>query len=319
MRTVWVMLSFFRSLESQAAQLLKLSGGSWPEELWILGGRTSPVLSLPGVRVRLLLSPAADTEAMLQVLVKACEHWPADVFLFPSDGESSALSTRLSCRLGGQSAAGVQSFAAGSGNTLSVKRLCYSGNMQAGLLLSRGPYCLSSGLSGGAVPPGICTLAPEDGQTVDFAPVPSFPYIDLSANGQADDLASARRVIALGLGVGSADNIPLFQQLAALMGAQLGASRPVVMNGWTPQGSLLGVSGTPVSPELCLVFGASGSAAFMAGIENSKFIVAVNTDPHAPIMRMADVCVNADCLETAKALIAVLEQRPEQLSAASCG
>lgn len=314
MKTIWIVESFCRSLENQTAQLYKLSGGIWPDELWVLGTADSDVASLPAGEVRLLLCPAAEREARLSALSSAVERFGGELLLFPTDGESAALATALASRLGGQSATGVQSCVPDPDGSLTVKRACYGGNMLAGLTLTRAPYCLSCGLSGGSVPAGVAVAAPRESQLVDFGLTSGADrLISVERNGAADELAAARRVVAIGMGVGSAANVPLFEKLADRLGARLGASRPVVMNGWVDTGSMLGVSGTMAAPELCLVFGASGSAAFMAGIENSKYIVAVNSDPQAPIMRMADLCVTADCVEMAEALLLELtENLPER-------
>ena len=73
-------------------------------------------------------------------------------------------------------------------------------------------------------------------------------------------------------------------------------SRPAAMNAWKPMNRLIGVSGAMVGPEVCITAGVSGAAAFYAGIEKSKFIVAINTDEKAPIMKMADVAIVDDFL-----------------------
>ena len=80
------------------------------------------------------------------------------------------------------------------------------------------------------------------------------------------------------------------------------------MNAWLPMNHLIGVSGAMTNPEVCIAVGASGAAAFYAGIEKSKFIVAVNTDEKAPIMKNADVVVVEDFKPFIEALNKILEK-----------
>lgn len=72
-------------------------------------------------------------------------------------------------------------------------------------------------------------------------------------------------------------------------------------------GKLLGVSGTMVSPKICIVAGVSGAAAFYAGIEKTKYIIAINKDEHAPIIKMADVAVVDDFIPVMETLNQLVE------------
>lgn len=87
-----------------------------------------------------------------------------------------------------------------------------------------------------------------------------------------------------------------------------GVSRPAAMNAWMPMNHLVGVSGAMASPQICITAGVSGAAAFYAGIEKSKFIAAINTDEHAPIMKNADVVIVEDFKPFITALNQILEK-----------
>ena len=78
------------------------------------------------------------------------------------------------------------------------------------------------------------------------------------------------------------------------MGAAFGITRPVAMNAWEEMRRLIGVSGTLARPEVCIAAGVSGAAAFYTGIEKSRFIIAINTDAQARIVKAADVAVIDD-------------------------
>jgi len=120
-------------------------------------------------------------------------------------------------------------------------------------------------------------------------------------------LSDAERVIVMGKGVGN--HFEEVEHLAKLMDAHIGATRPETLDCQLGLSRLVGLSGKKISPDLCLVLGASGAAAFLAGIENSKFIIAVNTDPAAPIFRNCDVGIVADWHDFTNHLIELLENR----------
>ncbi|WP_447874422.1 FAD-binding protein [Serratia fonticola] len=109
-------------------------------------------------------------------------------------------------------------------------------------------------------------------------------------------------MLAIGEGAGSAGQVAHMQQLATRIGAELAASRPVVMNAWCEMDRLLGMSGAIIAPEVCIAAGISGAPAFAIGIRHSKLIVAINQDPQAAIFAQADVGIVGDMHEVLEAL-----------------
>jgi electron transfer flavoprotein alpha subunit len=107
-------------------------------------------------------------------------------------------------------------------------------------------------------------------------------------------LAKAKFLLIGGNGMGSQENTKKLQQIAEMIGADFGATRPVAMHAWVPMYRLVGVSGAMTKADVCIVAGVSGAAAFYAGIEKSKFIVAINKDVRAPIVKSADVAIIDD-------------------------
>jgi electron transfer flavoprotein alpha subunit len=114
-----------------------------------------------------------------------------------------------------------------------------------------------------------------------------------AAAGEAD------YVLALGGGVRSREDIGLFRKMSEITGAELMCSRSLVERGWFPQNRQIGLSGRCVAPRLLITLGISGSVQFMAGIQGAKKICAVNTDPGAPILRVADIPLICDLYEAA--------------------
>ena len=111
------------------------------------------------------------------------------------------------------------------------------------------------------------------------------------------DLTAAELIVSVGRGIGKEENIPLAQEFAKTIGAELSSSRPVVDSGWLPSEHQVGSSGQSVSPKMYLALGISGAIQHVVGMKGSKNIVAINKDPDAPIFEIADYGVVGDVLE----------------------
>ena len=116
------------------------------------------------------------------------------------------------------------------------------------------------------------------------------------------DLTAAPVIVSVGRGIGEADNIPLIEELAAALGAELAASRPICDNGWLPMERQVGSSGQTVAPKLYLAVGISGAIQHLVGMKGSKAVIAINKDENAPIFEVADFGVVGDLFEIVPAL-----------------
>ena len=123
-------------------------------------------------------------------------------------------------------------------------------------------------------------------------------------------LSSARVVVGGGRGVGSADGFGPLDELAALLGGVVGVSRVVTSEGWRPHTQQVGQTGTKITPDLYLACGISGAIQHFAGCGGAKHIIAINTDPAAPMMTRADYAVVGDLHQVIPALVAALRARP---------
>lgn len=118
----------------------------------------------------------------------------------------------------------------------------------------------------------------------------------------------AKTIISAGRGLGKQDNLEILQQLARIFpNSGIAGSRPVCDLGWLDYNRQVGMTGATVSPEFYLACGISGTVQHTAGMHQSKFIVAVNTDPDAAIFQLADVCVVEDVRVFIPALVEAIK------------
>ena len=124
---------------------------------------------------------------------------------------------------------------------------------------------------------------------------------------QAVDLSQAERIVAVGRGIKSQENIGMAEKLAKAMGAEVAASRPICDSGWLPMDRQIGSSGQTVAPKLYMALGISGAIQHLVGMKGSRTIVAINKDADAPIFEVADYGIVGDLFEIVPALTKELE------------
>jgi electron transfer flavoprotein alpha subunit len=164
---------------------------------------------------------------------------------------------------------------------------------------------------------GICTVVAGAYQAPDGPPAgsPTFERLPMTATDQrvrfrgllrpeAGDVDITRETIlvSVGRGIGEQDNIELVEALATVLGGAVSSSRPIADAGWLPRTRQVGKSGLRVKPKLYLALGISGAPEHLEGMHDAELIIAVNTDPRAPIFGVADYGAVADILDVVPAL-----------------
>jgi electron transfer flavoprotein alpha subunit len=165
-----------------------------------------------------------------------------------------------------------------------------------------GAYRADAVKKGGAA---SVTAAPVE---IDAAAIRQKPEAPFQEARQAVDLSQAERIVSVGRGIKSQDNIAVAEALAKAMGAEIAASRPICDNGWLPMERQIGSSGQTVAPKLYMALGISGAIQHLVGMKGSRTIVAINKDADAPIFEVADYGIVGDLFEIVPAMVKELEK-----------
>ncbi|OIB58401.1 electron transfer flavoprotein subunit alpha/FixB family protein [Natrialba sp. SSL1] len=116
------------------------------------------------------------------------------------------------------------------------------------------------------------------------------------------DISEADVLVSVGRGIEEEENLDIIRDLADALDATVSSSRPIVDNGWLPKNRQVGQSGKVVTPDVYIAIGISGAVQHVAGMKGSDTIVAINTDPNAPIMDIADYAIHDDLFDVVPAL-----------------
>ena len=294
----------------QARTLISCSAllGPHQVEAWLLGGQApeKPALPVDAVYQVIPAEPRRFYAAAewAPALLRLYEARRPQAMLFCANLAGNELAALIGIRTGGSCMTNVSAIE-NREDGLHVCRAAYSSNLTASFILKKQPYVLSA--AKGIFEASAGEGAPERHVITEALPEPDWRSgAALEAENGRANLETAEVIVACGRGVGSKGNMERMKNLARLMHAVPGGTRPVVLDGWLDHRDLIGSSGQTVRPKLCLAMGASGAGPFIAGVEKSEVLAAVNSDPDALIFDYCDIGVADDCSIIAEELEKIL-------------
>jgi electron transfer flavoprotein alpha subunit len=268
-----------------------------------------PVNEIVQLDHELLTSYTAD--GYTAALAGAIAELGPSLVLFPHTYQVRDYGPKLAARLGRPFISDAIDLWA-EGGRLTFVRQMFQGKFQADVEAAGDRVCFASiqsgafradGLADGAAAPVRRLEVALAAEQVRVTPLERFR----EAAGDVD-LSTAERIVSVGRGIKDPENIPLIEELAKALGAEVAASRPICDSGWMPLERQVGSSGQTVAPKLYLALGISGAIQHVVGMKGSKTIVAVNKDASAPIFEIADYGIVGDLFDVVPALIAALKE-----------
>jgi electron transfer flavoprotein alpha subunit len=200
----------------------------------------------------------------------------------------------------------------GTGATATFTRPMFQGKLSAEVRpQGEGPRCITvqiGAFRADAVKRGEAGPVTRVDLTIDPSAIRQVPEAPFKEAKQAVDLGQAERIVAVGRGIKSQENIAVAERLAKTISAEIAASRPICDSGWLPMDRQIGSSGQTVAPKLYVALGISGAIQHLVGMKGARTIVAINKDADAPIFEVADYGIAGDLFEIVPALVSELEK-----------
>jgi len=245
-------------------------------------------------------------DALAAALAQAADELNASAVFAAGTDRGNEVMARLAARTGLPFAANC--ISATPGEPVSVTRLRWGGSLleEARLhsprpLISVAPHTVPADT--GPRPQDVDMKPPAEADLV-------VRVVDhVSPRNGGVSLAEAKVIVSGGRGVGSKEGFAIIEDLAGLLGAAVGCSRAVTSAGWRPHSDQVGQTGTKVAPDVYIACGISGATQHMAGLKGAKRILAINSDPQAPLMLNADYTVTGDLKEIVPAISAEIRKR----------
>jgi electron transfer flavoprotein alpha subunit len=260
-------------------------------------------------RVLILESPAArafSSDGWGKAIAAAARQRNPDVILGPATFRGRDLAARVAAALGvgvAQDATDIST----DGDRLVATRPIFAGKAIAKVRIDSSPQIAT--LRPNALPAfeGTTSGTVEKIPLDDYAGAASVTATETTQS-ERPDVAEADVIVSGGRGMGGPEHFALVEALADELGAAVGASRAVVDAGWRPHSEQVGQTGKTVSPSLYIACGISGAVQHLAGMKTSKYIVAINKDPEAPIFQVADYGIVGDVFDVLPALTEALRE-----------
>ncbi|MDH4141609.1 MAG: electron transfer flavoprotein subunit alpha/FixB family protein [Chloroflexota bacterium] len=302
-----VILDTTHELLGGAAKLAAAGGGDVVAVL-LGSGLAGLAGSLDGAsRAIIVDDPGLDAfspSSYLAALVPLVRERAPDLVLVANSGPGMDVAAGLSAALDLPLAAYVTDITLDGGSPLVTCQL-YAGKIQAAVRFEGGRGIAT--VVAGSFAPTAAGVSPTT-ETVPAASTDARIRFRGLHRPEAGDVDITREavLVSVGRGIGEQDNIELVEALAAAVGGAVSSSRPIADSGWLPRTRQVGKSGLKVKPKVYLALGISGAPEHLEGMRGAELIIAVNTDPRAPIFSVAHYGAVADLLDVVPALTARL-------------
>jgi electron transfer flavoprotein alpha subunit len=240
-------------------------------------------------------------EAYCEAAAELAERIVPAAILMSATPRGREFAPRLAAALGAGLTADCTELSA-DGRTILMTRPAFGGNLIATIVCGGFPQMAT--VRPGAFPPPVAEK--ERKGTVIYRQYSGSAFKDVISSepveSESTDITKAKILISLGNGIRDRSTAELAESVASKLGGAVSCSRALVDRGWFPQSRQVGQSGKIISPDVYIAFGISGSIQHKAGIFGAKRIIAVNTDPDAPIREIADVFIVGDAHSVLKEL-----------------
>ena len=248
------------------------------------------------------------TELYTDIIAEEVTKKKPEVLILGATPIGRDLAPRLSFRLDAGCTADCTGLDIDEENRLFVStRPAFGGNVMATIICPEHRPQMST------VRPGVMALPERDegreGQVIDLElqlhekDVKVKILESVRGTSEGVNIQDAERIVAVGMGAGDKETFDMIKELAELLDGEVGATRFAVEAGWVSHDRQIGQTGKTVRPSLYVACGISGAVQHTAGMSESKIIVAINTDPNAEIMKVADYAIVGDVKDTVSALI----------------
>ncbi|MFA4915162.1 MAG: electron transfer flavoprotein subunit alpha/FixB family protein [Syntrophales bacterium] len=248
------------------------------------------------------------TDAHAAAVAKVVKENDPSILLLGASAQGKDLSSRLVGKLATGMATDCTDVKIAAGKLVAIRPL-YAGKCYGEVVVSGTPQMAS-------LRPNVFPVVEnaKAGAVVKFDPALDSSQlktkvleVQKDTSGKVD-LTEANSIVAGGRGVKGAEGYQILEELADVLGATVGASRAAVDAGWRPLSDQVGQTGKVVSPSLYIACGISGAIQHLAGMSSSKYIVAINKDPEAPIFAKADYCIVDDLFKVVPELTKVCKK-----------